>query len=151
MGRTDWGMVILGGGALVGIAYVFFNWKTLCHNFGEGACNLFSGSSPGLFGGTITGSGIAQGYGQILTKYDAQGKPASTQVINPSNPLAGASKGVSAGATLRAPKTTKSTRTPPKRSIASAANRGSTAASRAARYTDVNSFATVTLNRLSVR
>lgn len=30
MGRTDWGMVILGGGALVGIAYVFFNWKKLC-------------------------------------------------------------------------------------------------------------------------
>lgn len=30
MGRTNWTAIILGGGVLVGGAYVFLNWKKLC-------------------------------------------------------------------------------------------------------------------------
>ena len=137
MARTDWGMVILGGGALVGIAYVFFNWKTICPQvLGAEQC---AGGLPGLFGGTITGSGIAQGYGQILTNPTTGQK----QTIRTGTPTTGAKAGVSAGATLGKPKTTKLNATG---SVGAGAGAG-----RRSNYTDFSSFATITLNRVSVK
>lgn len=51
--------------------------------------------TPGLFGGTIFGSGIAQGRGQILTHPDG-----TKQVINPDVPIAGAKASVKANVSL---------------------------------------------------
>lgn len=137
MSRTDWGMVILGGGALLGAAYVFFNWKSICPQvLGAEQC---AGGLPGLFGGTITGSGMAQGYGQILTKTNPTTGKTSSQVINPSNTITGA-QSVAKGATSIGSKGK------PKLNAS-----GSVRAGAGAGYTDVNSFATITLNKLSVR
>lgn len=131
MGRTDWGMVILGGGALVGIAYVFFNWKTLCPQI-LGAQNCNNGLA-GIFGGTLTGSGIAQGYGQIY-KPDPT-KPAQT--IDPQKVVTGSSAKVNTKASI-----------PSKPKLQAS---GSASVGAGAHYTDFNSFNTITLNRMSVR
>jgi hypothetical protein len=133
MGRTDWGMVIIGGGALLGIAYAFFNWKTICPQV-LGAENCTGGGIPGLFGGTITNNTMpAQGYGQILTNPTTGQK----QVIRTSTPTTGAKASVGAKTSI------------PKKPRLNAS--GSVGAGAGAGYTNVNSFATITLNKLSVR
>jgi hypothetical protein len=140
MGRTDWGMVIIGGGALLGIAYVFFNWKTICPQvLSAEQCT----GGQGLFGGTLIGSGNAQGYGQILTKTNPTTGKTSSQVINPSNTITGASNRITAGATLGKPvKKLNATG-----SVGAAAG----VSGRRSNYTDFHSFNTITLNKLSVR
>ena len=136
MGRTDWGMVILGGGALVGIAYVFFNWKTICPQvLGAEQC---TGGLPGLFGGTITNNTMpAQGYGQILTNPTTGQK----QTIRTGTPTTGAKASVSRGTSIP---TNKKPKLQASGSVGAGAGAG-------ARYTDFSSFATITLNKLSVK
>lgn len=64
--------------------------------FIAGPCKgMFAGGVPGLFGGTLTGQGIAQGYGQILTQ---PGQP--TKVINPSNAVVGVKAPVTGSASI---------------------------------------------------
>lgn len=145
MGRTDWGGVIIGGAVLVTVAYVFFNWKTVCPQvFGASSSACTGGGVPGLFGGTITGSGIAQGYGQILTSTNPTTGKTSSQVINPSNVTAGIGQGPKVGVTLGKP-TSK-----PKLNATGSVGAG-VGAGRRSNYTDFHSFNTITLNRLSVR
>lgn len=128
-------MVILGGGALVTAAYVFFNWKTLCPQI-MGAQNCNNGL-PGLFGGVISGSGIAQGYGQIYTNPTTG---AVTQ-IDPQKVVTGSSAKVSGGAKIGSK---------PKLQASGSVSAGAgVGASGHSNYT--NSFATVTLNRVSIR
>lgn len=140
MGRTDWGMVILGGGALVGIAYVFFNWKTICPQvLGAEQC---AGGLPGLFGGTITNNTMpAQGYGQILTSTNPTTGKTSTQTIRTGTPTTGAKASVSRGTSIP---TNKKPKLQASGSVGAGAGAG-------ARYTDFSSFATITLNKLSVK
>lgn len=143
MGRTDWGPVIIGVVALGAGAYAFFNWQKICHHLGEGACNMFQNvgaatGSPGLFGGTITGTGMAQGRGQIHTDATTGTKT----VINPSVPVTGAKATVRSGTSI--PKK-------PRLQASGSVGAGAGAGSRAANYTDFNSFNTITLNRISVR
>ena len=150
MGRTDWGPVIIGVVVLGAGAYAFFNWKNICHHLGEGACNWFNttgATGTGIFGGTITGSGIAQGRGQILTTTDPTTGKVTTQRINPSVPVAGSQSVVKAKTTSSKPR------------LNASASVGVYGGSRAvpkhvkvvSRYADFNSFNTITLNRMSVR
>ena len=149
MGRTDWGMVILGGGALLGVAYVFFNWKSICPQvLGAEQCTGGGGGMPGLFGGTITNNTMpAQGRGQILTTTDPTTGKVTTQRINPSVPVAGSQSVVKAKTTSSKPR------------LNASASVGAYGGSRAvpkhvkvvSRYADFNSFNTITLNRMSVR
>jgi|SRR5690349_2695055 len=135
---TNWGSVILGGGALLGIAYVFFNWKTICPQvLGAQQC---AGGLPGLFGGTIIGSGIAQGYGQVYTDPTTGVK---TQ-IDPQKTVVGAPA---------AKVTTKATipKKPRLQASGSASIGAGAGAAGHSAYTSANSFNTITLNRLSVR
>lgn len=144
MGRTNWGPVI---GAVVLIGGAVVVWKTGMLN------GLFQNAGTGLFGGTLTGQGIAQGRGQIYT--DSSG---TRQVINTDNPVAGARAGVHANATLgtgitRSSKAKTTTTRGGVKQISSPGFHatGSARAGLGARYTDFHSFNTITLNKLSVR
>lgn len=155
MGRTDWGMVILGGGALVGIAYVFFNWKTLCHNFGEGACNLgqtVSGAVGSITEGIYSPAGVR--YSSDTVKSTRNASPSSV-VKTPTYTYG--SKSANPG--TKATQAQQTAYIKPANTAARKTGSQSPCSGPNAKlypfcsyYTDdFNSFSTITLNRMSVR
>lgn len=141
MARTDWTTIIIGGSVLVAGVYALINWKTVCPKlFGMQNCDSWPWKSGdrGLFGGTLIGPGLTQGYGQIYTD-PTTGK--KTQ-IDPKAIIAGASAPAKGSASISKLRATGSARI----------GAGAGAGAKVAAYTDtVNSFNTFTLNRVSIR
>jgi hypothetical protein len=111
-----------------------------------------AGGLPGLFGGTITNNTMpAQGYGQILTSTNPTTGKTSTQTIRTGTPTTGAKSSVGAGASI----SKSGSKVVPKLNATGSISVGMGARSGhhtyISKYTDFSSFATITLNRVSVK
>jgi hypothetical protein len=152
MGRTNWGPIIVGGVALVGIGYAYFNWSKICSHFGEGACDWFK--DAGAIGDKIEG---------IFTsdeRYMSDKAPATSRINTNPNAQKNAATAIANQQKFRSPAVIqKSSYVKPanttarKNDFCSQGNNKTNYPNICGFYTsaDFNSFNTITLNRISVR
>lgn len=153
MGKTDWAPIIIGGGLLIGGAYVWINWKTVCPS-------IFGADSTACTGATPLAA--AEGIFTSGARYMSDKAPATSRVNTNPNASKNAATAIRNQQNFSSPKVIKaSSYVKPANTDARKHNpvnpKDSPCTGPNAHlypfcsYATFNSFNTITLNRMSVR
>lgn len=165
MGRTNWGAIIIGGGLLVGGAYAWINWKTVCPQ-------IFGSSSTACAGDTPLSA--VEGIFTSTARYMSDKAPATSRINTNPNANKNAAAAIAAQQDFSNPKTKAASQTYLNTTVKNAGTpAGGTSGPNGtgyncnsvlcknypsncpgcpkSNYTNFHSFNTITLNKISVR